>query len=239
MFGKTAVRVYIVAAMIPLTWWGATRMNLAIEAAPTDMPSWTFANMPMKLGKWRGENDDAMDPKIAIRTGADQTTIVNRVYRDDAGHVIRMHTAMFNDPKVGVIHSPMTCYRSQGWEGVSESKVNIPINDELELPVSVSHWRQKNEKRVVVYWYQLGKHVLFSRLDLGLKVRWSLAGKPTWPAMIKVMMDLPVTTNEEDAETAILNFVENVAKWENQPEHRNGKGMLGVGTNTTGAAVPP
>jgi EpsI family protein len=231
MIGNTSVRVYIVAALIPLTWWGARRLNVALEPPLVDMPAWSFAEMPRHLGDWHGE-DTQMDPKTANATGAQ--VIVNRAYRDGSGHVVSMHTAMFEDPKGGVFHSPINCYRTNGWEKLKETFVDLPINDELSLPVSVSLWRQGSETKIVVYWYQLGKHVLFGRWDLGVKVRWSLAGKPTWPALIKVMMEIPVPEGgEEDARNTVLSFAELVAKWENQPSHRNAKGMLGTQGNVS------
>jgi EpsI family protein len=235
------VRVYLVAAMIPLTLWSAKRLNVSLKPPAVDMPKWTFAQMPKQLGEWQGEDELDMDPKIANATEAKVDTIVNRKYRDDKGHVVAMHTAMFDDPKGGVYHSPLTCYRSQGWEKLSETQRNLEINDELSIPVSVTVWQQKNEKKMVVYWYQLGKHVLFNRWDLGLKVRWSLAGKPTWPALIKVMLDIPMTTSQDDTESAVLNLAERVAKWENQPSRRNGKGMLGIegsGADSKSTAPP-
>jgi len=237
MTGRTSVRVYIVAALFPLTWWGAHLVNASLEAPPADMPDWSFSEMPRQLGDWQGE-DSEMDPQIAMATGA--RVIVDRSYRDHVGHVINMHTAMFDDPKEGVIHSPLNCYRAQGWEKRSETRSELQIDDELTLPVSVTLWERKGERRMVVYWYQLGKHVLFGRWDLGIKVRWSLAGKPKWPALIKVMMEIPVPEPEE-AKTAILNLAEYVAKWENQPRHRNGKGMLGVqdGAVDPNSAAPP
>jgi EpsI family protein len=230
MLSSTAVRVYIVAALIPLTAWSAQRVGIALEPPPVEMPDWTFAAMPRQLGEWQGE-DSLGDPKINAATEAKIDTIVNRTYRDNDGHAIEMHTAMFDDPKLGVYHSPLNCYRSQGWEKLSETRSDIQIDDELTLPVSVTHWKLKNERRVVVYWYQLGKHVLFGRFDLGLKVRWSLAGKPTWPVLIKVMAEIPVTAKPEEAEDLLLGFVTRVAKWENQPAHRYGKGMLGAQDN--------
>ena len=233
MTGNTAVRVYIVLALLPLTWWAARLMNAAIEPPGVDMPEWSFAEMPRLLGNWQGE-DREPDPRIDIATEAKLDTIVNRTYRDNAGHFINMHAAMFDNPKGGVYHSPLNCLRSQGWEKLSETRSNLQINDELTLPVDVTYWDRKGEKLMVVYWYQLGEHVLFGRWDLGLKVRWSLAGKPAWPALIKVMFTMPVSEPEE-AKAAILSFAECVAKWENQPRHRNGKGMLG----TQGDAVDP
>ena len=64
----------------------------------------------------------------------------------------------------------------------------------MTIPVSISTWEyeKKNKKVMVVYWYQIGEHFLFGRWDLGIKIRWSLAGKPKWPALIKVMMEIPI-----------------------------------------------
>jgi EpsI family protein len=236
MFGNTAVRVYIVAALIPITWWCAGKVSSSMDHPPgVDMPDWTFASMPRQLGEWQGQ-DAELDPATANATGAKLDTIVNRNYRDTMGHVISMHTAMFDNPKGGVYHSPLNCYAAHGWDKLSESSSNLQINDQLKIPVNVSYWKRKGEmkdQKIVVYWYQLGEHVIFGRWDLGIKVRWSLAGKPTWPALIKVMMEMSVADPEE-AKTTILGFAEQVAKWENQPSHRNGKGMLGGGEATPG-----
>ena len=89
----------------------------------------------------------------------------------------------------------------------------------MTIPVSLSTWEQKGERLLVVYWYQLGEHVLFDRWDLGMKIRWSLRGRPKWPALIKVMLQIPAPDPEE-AKPVILDFAKQVAAWENQPKHR-------------------
>jgi hypothetical protein len=86
-------------------------------------------------------------------------------------------------------------------------------------------WERESEHgtqhEIVVYWEQLGEHVLFDRADLGFRVRWSLRGRPTWPALLKVMLSLP-TNNVEDPKSLILDFAKEVATWENQPSHHTG-----------------
>ena len=62
--------------------------------------------MPLELGQWHGRPTE-MDPKIALATEAAPGTIVNRVYQDESGHSISMHTAMFADPRGGVFHTPI------------------------------------------------------------------------------------------------------------------------------------
>ena len=102
---------------------------------------------------------------------------------------------------------------------MKETRENLPVSDGLTIPVSLTTWEREGERVMVVYWYQLGEHVLFGRWDLGWKVRWSLRGQPKWPALIKVMLQISAP-EPEDAKTTILGFAEQVAKWENQPEHR-------------------
>jgi EpsI family protein len=237
MINGTAVRVLIVAALIPLTLGGAGLVETALEPPGAELPDWRFDKLPEPLDNWRGE-ETKLDPEIAKATGA--TVIFDRAYRDDSGHVVSMHTAMFDDPADGVIHSPLTCYRAAGWKRLSEDRVNLQLSykdsaDNVTLPVSISRWEREGDQQVlVVYWYQLGEHVLFGRLDLGLNVRWSLAGKPKWPALIKVMLSIPAAEGEKDAKSAILGLAEKIATWENQPEHRKGKGMLGIQAGSSG-----
>jgi EpsI family protein len=237
MINSTAVRVYIVAALIPLTYGGARLVRAALEPPGSVLPNWTFRELPLQIGKWRGESVK-LDPQIALATGAQ--VIVDRAYRDDAGHVVSVHTAMFDDPANGVIHSPLVCYLAAGWEKLGESRSKLQISDNLTIPVNVSKWAHEGDKVLVVYWYQLGEHVLFGRWDLGVKVRWSLAGKPKWPALIKVMLQIPATEGE-DPKSTVLSFAEEIAKWENQPKHRNDKGMLGTQTGSAagGSVAPP
>ena len=127
-------------------------------------PTGAVTDLPLQFGTWHGE-DTEMDPNIAVATGAD--VIVNRIYRDEAGHAISLHTATFLDPAEGVYHSPLNCYRGNGWEKISESRENVKAADDLSITVSLVKWKKEEERILVVYWYQLGQHVLYDRFDLG------------------------------------------------------------------------
>lgn len=224
---NAAVRLLIVATIVLLMYLGGKygMAGLGLEPRGVEMPNWTFADMPLELGVWRGERADDMDPNIVKASEAAPETVVNRVYRDDRGHVISMHTAMFASYHGGAYHTPMACYQASGWENLDETRESLEVTKDLTIPVSVSTWERKGEKLLVVYWYQLGEHMLFNRWDLGMKVRWSLRGRPKWPALIKVMMQIPVRDLEE-AKSVMLTFAKQVAVWENQPSHR--RWMLGV-----------
>jgi len=214
---STANRLYIVGALVLATYGGAHLVKAELEPPEVLLPTWTIRELPLELGDWRGV-DTELDPKITAAVGA--SVIVDRAYQDRIGHVISMHTAMFENPVEGVIHSPLNCYRASGWVRKNESRETLQLSDNLTIPVSLTTWEREGERVLVVYWYQLGEHVLFGRWDLGLKVRWSLAGRPQWPALIKVMLQISAPESPEDTELVLLSFAERVAEWENQPEHR-------------------
>ena len=99
---------------------------------------------------------------------------------------------MFANPRDGVYHTPINCYRASGWQDTERDAVRpggLRLLDVSRQRVDVDPGRT-GERLIVVYWYQLGEHVLFDRWDLGMKVRWALRGRPKWPALIKVMLQI-------------------------------------------------
>ena len=136
MMNSTTVRLYLVAGIVLATYGVAWLVKAGLEPPEVAMPDWTFNDMPLQLGKWHGQPTE-MDPKIAVATGAARGTIVNRLYQDGAGHSISMHTAMFADPRGGVYHTPINCYRASGWQTTSETREDLEVSDELTIPVSL------------------------------------------------------------------------------------------------------
>ena len=214
---STAIRLYVVAAIIVATYGISRLVQAETEPPAVELPDWTFRALPLQLGNWHGEATK-LDPKIAAATGAD--VLVDRLYRDGAGHAIYLHTARFVDAAVGVYHSPLNCYRSHGWRKLSGSDQNVPISGDSNIAVSLTTWEneQSKERVIVIYWYQLGMHVLHDNFDLGV-ARWEMRSEPQWPGLLKIMLQTTVTESEE-SKTLILDFTECIAKWLNQPEHR-------------------
>jgi EpsI family protein len=213
---STAKRLYAVIAIVVATYGVSRLVQAKTDTPEVEMPDWTFRQMPLQLANWHGE-DTKLDPKIASATGAE--VIVNRAYRDEQNHFAVVHTAMFKNPADGVFHSPLNCYRSNGWQNLQEIRENVQVSEDMAITVSLITCEKEAERIMVVYWYQLGDQVLYSRLDLG-KLRWTMGGQEKWPALIKVMVQMPITTNSEDTKALLLNFTEHVAKWLNQPEHQ-------------------
>ncbi len=224
MIRNTAIRIGVVAAVVLTAWLACWALNVSLTPPPTDVPQWSFHDLPRHIGDWRGE-PTTLDRKIAEKTGAIEDSIEERLYRDDSGHTIAMHCAMFEDPIPGVYHVPTNCYRAAGWQLNEQYQETVQVSDELTIPVLVTTWEKESERgtqhEIVVYWEQLGEHVLFDRADLGFKVRWSLRGREKWPALLKVMVSMP-TNNVDDPKSLILDFAKEIAAWENQPAHHTG-----------------
>jgi EpsI family protein len=213
---SSAKRLYVVVGIVLATIGISYLVRAETEPPQVEMPTWTLRDIPFQLGEWHGETTQ-LDPKIALATGAD--TIVDRTYRDDLGHTVLLHTAMFKDPAVGVYHSPLNCYRAAGWTQTGDATEKVEIGNDLTIPVAVTTWERDGDKILVAYWFQLGQHVLYSRADLGVDIRWAMRGQPKWPALLKVMVQAELT-DPEASQAAAVSFTHQVAKWLNQPEHR-------------------
>lgn len=212
---KSAIRLYAVVAIIVATWGVSALVLRATEPPGVEMPTWTFREMPLQLGNWQGATT-TLDPEIAVATGAD--IIVDRSYRNEAGRAVSIHTAMFEDPRKGFTHIPLNCYRANGWRQLTEVGEEISLSEDTTIAVNLSTWEKEGEKILVLYWYQLGEHVLQSRLELGT-FRWAMGGEPKWPVLVKIMIQTQLT-DEEDSKTVITAFAEQIAQWLNSPEHQ-------------------
>jgi EpsI family protein len=225
MFNSTATRLLVVAAFLPVTYLVTLAVGAGLKLPAVELPGWRFDQLPMRLGEgeslWQGREQE-MEDRITAATEAAKGTTTSRLYQDASGHGINMYGAMFDNPAGGVYHTPINCYRASGWQKTDEDHEPLDPTGKVTFPaeVDVSTWESPNgERLIVVYWYQLGDHVLFGRGDLGLKIRWAMRGQPTWPALIKVMMSIPAP-EVEDAKLTILNFARQVAVWVNEQEHR-------------------
>jgi EpsI family protein len=209
------IRILVIAVIVLAVSLGAKYMKTILEPPKVEMPAWSFHDLPRQIGSWQGE-DKEIDQNIFIATGAAIT--VDRVYQDISNHSINMHTAFFEDPSVGVYHSPLNCYRANGWTLKNKTSENLAISNDKTLEVSFSVWEHENDRKFVVYWYQLGEYLLYDRADLGFKIRWAMRGQPVWPVLIKVMLEIPAPVESDESKTLILDFAKQVATWMNKQE---------------------
>jgi EpsI family protein len=210
---STVTRLIVVVMLLAVMSGGTYLVRASLKPPKVQMPDKDFAQLPLQLGGWQGKNVD-LDPKIFETIGAD--LIVNRSYRDTAQHVISAHLAVFTDPDTGVYHSPMNCYRSDGWQKGSEDVLQLRLGDQPGIEGNLTTWEKGGRAVVVLYWYQVGEHVLFDRFDMG-RVRWALRGQETWPALVKVLMETQGSGDLDRDKARLRDLAERVYQWINQP----------------------
>jgi len=111
----------------------------------------------------------------------------------------------------GVWHYPANCYQASGWQNVDSRKETLFVEGAPERTVSISTWSHSGRTVKVLYWYQLGEHTIFGRMDLG-KARLALAGQATWPPLVKVLLQTDAD-NSAEAEQALIDLGGRIHQW--------------------------
>ena len=207
------VRIVVATAAALLIYLGATVIGAGMKPPQIVLPERDITGLPLTLGTWQGEKA-TLDPKIFMHLDAEKVT--DRNYHDAARHSVSAHVAVFTEYLLGINHSPLQCYRVNGWTLLHSSKLQLDVGAEQPISVSVTSWELHQERVLVVYWYQLGDDVVLDRIDLAA-ARWNLKGRETWPAMIKVLLQTPID-NEQDAKARVQSLAEQIYRWINAPE---------------------
>ncbi len=210
---QTATRLFVVAGMAAVIAIGTYAVRGSMKPREVDMPKKDFHTMPMQFGSWQGKVEH-MPPAISGAEGA--AVVEERSYRDGP-RTIALHTAVFDNPDTGIYHSPMNCYRSQGWLKVKDTTMDLDVGGPQPVTVSYTTWEKEGQRVFVLYWFKLGEHFLFNRFEMG-GVRWKMRGEKTWPALIKVLMQANSTDDAVGDEKALRGFAAEVYKWIHAPE---------------------
>jgi len=211
---NSKTRLLIAIGIAVMVYGGSYVVQAALKPPEVILPDRDFDTLPMQLGQWHGK-DVELDPEVFVNTDAKK--VVQREYRDNQGHAISLFVAIYDKPDKGVYHSPMNCYRANGWQKIEDNYRDLQSEGAPTIPIRVTTWEQGGKHELVAYWYRLGEHTLFSRFDMG-GVRLKMAGKAVWPAMIKVLLQ---TSGAEfgSAESKLCEFAAHVHRWvEEEPE---------------------
>lgn len=187
---RSAVLLVGVAVLMVLVYGGAYLVGAGLKPPRLEMPPYDLTKFPWDLqlpsGSWHGR-PAKIDEGLTRSLKAQARVVEDREYRGPGGRVISMHMAIFNDHQLGLTHTPFECYRGNGWNKLDGEYAEIRGAGDQQARVSISLWRRENQRIYVLYWYQFGNEVLLDRDDLG-RFRWKMAGKESWPALVKVMI---------------------------------------------------
>jgi EpsI family protein len=173
--------------------------------------------MPRCLGPWEG-TDTPLDPMIRATLGAD--VVLDRLYRhsEDQTAKVSAHLAAFSDWDRGIGHDPMVVYRSCGCKLIEQTYETLYIGSEKNIRANLSEWKQGRRSLVVLFWYQIGDHVLFKRSELD-RLRSGLNAQQPRPLLIKIQLqtDLAGGTNVEQGKATLKQLATAIRRWLDKP----------------------
>lgn len=144
---------------------------------------------------------DVLEPDITVY----------KQYVKDAQTPVTLFIAFYNTAeKSDLSHSPIVCFTGQGWEILSSSQKNIPVETTEEKAIKINRIEQKlNEIYMVTYyWYQSSKKAYSNRGIQKISLLWDkLMGKNDKNAFIRLTIQAPTKTYVKKAEIILERFI--------------------------------
>jgi len=166
-------------------------------------------NIATQSGTWVGK-DAELDKQTFDEAEVD--VAVSRVYSKE-GHILKFLLAEYRSPRSGLYHNPMNCYYTQGYTQLGPVRMEtLPAPGRPDTKISETTWERKGERVIVAYWYEVGDHTMFERHDL-LPVQWKMRGKSKWPAMFKVLLEMPAGGDIEQTKKELMGMAQAVREW--------------------------
>ncbi|MFW5693138.1 MAG: exosortase C-terminal domain/associated protein EpsI [Thermoguttaceae bacterium] len=205
----TPLRLAVVVGVVVVVQLLHYQVRAMLEPADVALPDWDLEELPVDLQGWTGEVSE-LDERLFQRIGAD--VVADRVFKNREGAAVSAHTALFKDfDEAVVVHLPSRCYRAAGWEQRDLETRSLPVEGLPDIDVEVSTWQREGRRVKVLFWYQLGEHTVLNRFDLG-KAQIALAGRDTWPAMVKVMLETSADQRQA-ADLRLLDVAGQIRQW--------------------------
>ena len=189
-------RIYS-AALLLLGIFGATEV-LKGRGMPTELAPLrhTLDEMPRTFGIWTGE-DIRLDPQVFRAIGSQMA--IDRRYRSRDG-VVELHsdvfTKMFMRAGVRTPHQPEECYANGGFVVETSETVQLESPNKKPQPARLLTLSHDGNRVYCLYWYQVDE-TTFWNTDEQRRVVQAFRGRPTWPPMLKVMLQTSADTPAE------------------------------------------
>ncbi|MCR4411035.1 MAG: EpsI family protein [Thermoguttaceae bacterium] len=205
---RVAVRLFIAAAIVVGISATAQLVRARRSQIEVEMPKWRVDQLPLELDSWRGE-PAVVDSRIFRHVGA--AAIRDVAYHSAVGPDVLVHLAVFDDEMASLPHHPHLCYTGNGYRQASSRMIQLRRGDEKTMPAALLVFERATDRVAVLYWYQFGDRVLIEPGDTAA-IRWSLGGRKSRPALVKVMLQTAFDTPER-AEGRLREVARLVLDW--------------------------
>jgi EpsI family protein len=171
-------------------------------------PRESLSHFPDVIAEWRGRPGPEFDQEILDVLGVDE--YVSRVYTTDTADAVGLYIGYYQSQRQGdTIHSPMNCLPGSGWEPVSRTYIDIPVQaGTAQHTINVNRYliRKGLDEQVVLYWYQShGRAIANEYRSKILMVYDAVRLNRTDAALVRIVS--PKVRNEKDSELRAIDFV--------------------------------
>jgi EpsI family protein len=178
----------------------------ALHGATTPpRPESHLAAVPLRIDRWRGQNDPPLEEDVAAVLRADEYLL--RTYGEAPGPPVGLYIAFYGSQQTGAtIHSPLNCLPGTGWDPVERGRVNVTLPGG-ELATVNRYVVQKGlDRQAVFYWFQSRNRVVASEYTSKLfLVRDSMLSGRSDGAIVR--LSVPLRGPAFDADRAALDFL--------------------------------
>lgn len=154
-------------------------------------PEFHMEEIPLEVGGWHGRIEEIEDDVFRV-LGAEAE--ISAEYEKTGEPDLFVHFALWSKSSVitkSCPHHPNSCYGGQGWRPTESERITIDTAAGT-VPVQLTRFQRGFEAIVVAHNYRMGPHA-FTTLDEGDEVIRGLWGASEWPAVVKYMVQIPVT----------------------------------------------
>ncbi len=202
----TTGRLLIAALCIAATQLGVWGIRWDSRSAAAQAEAFDAATLPLEIKRWSGTPTE-LDPRVFQKLGA--SSMVNRSYQNALGRQASVHVSAFSATREMLPHVPRECYPGAGWTILKDDWQTGAHDRRYRLMVV----EQPGARAIVAYWYQLGADVAAEQDDLRKilqSLRWQ--GK-AWPAIVKVLIQVPVEFSDADARKSVEELGAEIYEW--------------------------
>jgi len=132
-----------------------------------------LADFPLRIDDWRGRGHWLSKKVLDILRVDDY---MMRLYVDERGRKIWLYAGYFESQREGqLVHSPKHCLPGSGWRPISSKRIliDIPGLDVSPVEATMMVTQRRDEKELVIYWYQVGGDYVAGEYAQKLRLVWN------------------------------------------------------------------
>jgi EpsI family protein len=200
------VRLALAAACLGITQFPRWYVEYQTGNAAQRATEFDVAQLPYRLAEWRGA-DTPLDELIFRNVRA--MSMANRAYENDQGRRALVHVSSFAAAEMSLPHAPRLCYTNAGWSILDESWKRASDGRRFRSMIV-----ERMGTRVAIgYWYQLADDVAADRSELRQALQQRRLHGERWPALVKVLLHVPVESTDAEALGVIEQVGGEVYAW--------------------------